>query len=76
MAGPTYYCDKYPAETRFPEYYNGKLIIYDWMRGWMMAVTVDSLGNFSRMEPFGEQIKLSRPMDMVVDKNGAIWVLE
>lgn len=76
MAGPTYYCDKYPAETRFPEYYDGKLIIYDWMRGWMMAVTVDSVGNFSRMEPFGEQIKLSRPMDMVVDKNGAIWVLE
>ena len=76
MAGPTYYCDQYPAETRFPEYYNGKLIIYDWMRGWMMAVTVDTLGNFSRMEPFGEQVKLSRPMDMVVDKNGSIWVLE
>ncbi len=76
MAGPTYYCDQYPAATRFPDYYNGKLIIYDWMRGWMMAVTVDSVGNFSRMEPFGEQIKLSRPMDMVVDKNGAIWVLE
>ena len=76
MAGPTYYCDQYPTETRFPEYYNGKLIIYDWMRGWMMAVTVDTLGNFSRMEPFGEQIKLSRPMDMIVDKNGSIWVLE
>lgn len=76
MAGPTYYCDQYPAETRMPEYYDGKLIIYEWMRGWMMAVTVDSLGNFSRMEPFGEQIKLSRPMDMVVDKNGSIWVLE
>lgn len=76
MAGPTYYCDQYPSETRFPDYYDGKLIIYEWMRGWMMAVTVDSSGNFSRMEPFGEQIKLSRPMDMVVDKNGSIWVLE
>lgn len=76
MAGPTYYCDQYPAATRFPDYYDGKLIIYDWMRGWMMAVTVDSMGNFSRMEPFGEQIKLSRPMDMAVDKNGSIWVLE
>jgi cytochrome c len=76
MAGPIYYCDKYPKSTRFPDYYDGKLIIYDWMRGWMMAVTVDSSGNFSRMEPFGEQLKLSRPMDMVVDKNGSIWVLE
>ncbi len=76
MAGPTYYCDEYAADTRFPDYYNGKLIIYDWIRGWMMAVTVDSLGNFSRMEPFGEALNLSRPMDMVVDKNGSIWVLE
>ena len=76
MAGPTYYCDEYPAETRLPDYYNGKLIIYEWMRGWMMAVTVDSLGNFSRMEPIAEEVKLSRPMDMIVDKNGSIWVLE
>jgi cytochrome c len=76
MAGPVYYCDQYPAETRLPDYYDGKLIIYEWMRGWMMAVTVDSLGNFSRMEPIAEDVKLSRPMDMVVDKNGSIWVLE
>lgn len=76
MAGPIYYCDKYPEETRLPDYYHGKLLIYEWMRGWMMAITVDSFGNFSRMEPFGEQLKLSRPMDMAVDKNGSIWVLE
>ncbi|MCC6463413.1 MAG: ThuA domain-containing protein [Saprospiraceae bacterium] len=76
MAGPVYYTDQYPAATRLPDYYNGKLITYDWMRGWMMAVTLDSLGNFSRMEQFADSIPLSRPMDMLVDKNGSIWVLE
>lgn len=76
MAGPVYYCDQYPEKTRFPNYFDGKLITYDWMRNWMMAVTMDSVGNFSRMEPFGDSIKLSRPMDMLVDKNGSIWVLE
>jgi cytochrome c len=76
MAGPTYYCDKYPEATRLPDYYDGKLITYDWMRGWMMAITVDSAGNFSRMEPFAEMLKFSRPMDMLVDKNGTIWILE
>ena len=76
MAGPTYYCDQYPAETRFPDYYNGKLITYDWMRNWMMAVTIDSLGNFSRMEPFADSLRFSRPMDMIVDKKGVIWLLE
>ncbi len=76
MAGPVFYADEYPADTRLPDYYNGKLITYDWMRGWMMAVTLDSLGNFSRMEPFADSIKLSRPMDMFLDKNGSLWVLE
>jgi cytochrome c len=76
MAGPVYYCDQYPEATRFPEYYDGKLIIYEWMRNWMRAVTIDSLGDFSRMETFGDSIQLSRPMDMLIDKNGALWVLE
>ena len=76
MAGPVYYCDQYPAGSRLPNYYDGKLITYDWMRNWMMAVTLDSLGNFSRMEPIADSIQLSRPMDMLVDKNGSIWVLE
>jgi cytochrome c len=42
----------------------------------MMAVTVDTFGNFSRMEPFAENLQFSRPMDMIVDKNGTIWLLE
>jgi cytochrome c len=77
MAGPVYYCDKYPAATRFPNYYDGKLIIYDWMRNWLMAVTLDSLGNFHRLEPMADSMKLSRPMDMLIDrKTGSLWVLE
>jgi len=77
MAGPVYYCDKYPAATRFPDYYDGKLIIYDWMRNWLMAVALDSLGNFHRLEPMADSVKLSRPMDMLIDrKTGSLWVLE
>jgi cytochrome c len=76
MAGPVYYCDRYPQATRMPDYFDGKLITYDWMRNWMMAVEMDSLGNFSRMETFADSIALSRPMDMLIDRNGSIWVLE
>ncbi|MBV6440678.1 MAG: hypothetical protein EPGJADBJ_02350 [Saprospiraceae bacterium] len=77
MAGPVYYCDEYPESTRFPEYYDGKLIIYDWMRNWLMAVTLDSLGNFHRLEPFADSVRLSRPMDMLIDRRtGSLWVLE
>lgn len=76
MAGPVYYCDAYPATTRLPDYYEGKLLIYDWMRNWIMAVTLDSLDRFSRLEPFANYIKMSRPMDMLVDPGGVIWILE
>ncbi|MCW5922537.1 MAG: ThuA domain-containing protein [Saprospiraceae bacterium] len=77
MAGPVYYCDKYPEATRFPTYFDGKLIIYDWMRNWLMAVTLDSLGDFYRLEPFADSVPLSRPMDMLLDqKSGSLWVLE
>ena len=53
MAGPTYYQDDYPkTEIKFPKYYDGKLFIYEWMRGWMMSVTLDEEGNYVRMERF------------------------
>ncbi|MCC6281445.1 MAG: PQQ-dependent sugar dehydrogenase, partial [Saprospiraceae bacterium] len=77
MAGPTYYCDNYAKKTRFPDYYNGKTIIYDWMRNWIMAVSVDSSGNFYHLDPMADSVKMMRPMDMIVDrKSGSIWLLE
>jgi cytochrome c len=76
MAGPVFYADQYPAATRFPDYYDGKLIIYDWMRHWLMAVTMDTLGHFNHLEPFADAAKLSRPMDMFFDKKGSLWVIE
>ncbi len=31
-----------------PDYFDGKLIIYEWMRHWFFAVKVDEEGNSSR----------------------------
>jgi cytochrome c len=76
LAGPVYYCDKYPPETRFPDRFDGKLIIYEWMRNWMMAVELDSMDRYVGMEPLASTVPLSRPIDMLIDKNGSIWMLE
>lgn len=46
------------------------------MRNWLMAVTLDSLGNLYHVEPFADSLKLSRPMDMFFDKNGSLWLIE
>ncbi|MEH6406397.1 MAG: ThuA domain-containing protein [Leeuwenhoekiella sp.] len=76
MAGPVYYNDMFPKETALPEYYNGKLIIYDWMRGWMKAVTLQPNGDFDKMEPFAPDVKLNSLIDMEVGPDGKIYLLE
>ncbi len=75
-AGPVYYSDMYPAATRFPDYYNGKLFIYDWIRGWVMAVTMDKDGNYQKMERFMPSVKFKAPIDMEMGPDGRLYVLE
>lgn len=76
MAGPVYYTDRFPEETRLPEYYNGKLIIYDWIRGWVKAVTMLPNGDFDKMEPFMENIKFNSMIDMEVGPDGKLYFIE
>lgn len=76
MAGPIYYTDLFPKETRYPDYYDGKLIVYDWIRGWIKAVTMLPNGDFDKMEPFMAGTKFNSPIDMEVGPDGKIYVLE
>ena len=76
MAGPTYYSDMYQGDEKLPSYYDGKVIIYDWMRGWMFAVHLDENGDFSKMEPFAPNIKVNNLIDMEVGPKGKIYLLE
>ncbi|WP_229209480.1 ThuA domain-containing protein [Dyadobacter koreensis] len=77
MAGPVFYADHFKkAPGVFPDYYNGKLLAYDWMRGWIMAVSMDGEGNFSSMERFMPSYKFSNPMDMEFAENGDLYMLE
>jgi cytochrome c len=77
MAGPVFYSDDFKtASHAFPKYYDGKLFTYDWMRGWIMAVTMDKEGNFSSMEKFMPSYKFSNPMDMEFAANGDLYMLE
>lgn len=77
MAGPVFYSDEFKNASRaFPKYYDGKLLIYEWMRGWIMAVTMDKDGNYQSMERFMPSYKFSNPMDMEFDANGDLYMLE
>ncbi len=77
MAGPVYHAEDFKGAARaFPDYYDGKLLIYDWMRGWIMAITMDDKGDYQSMEPFMGSHKFSNPIDMEFAANGDLYILE
>lgn len=77
MAGPVFYQDLFPeSENRYPSYYDGKLFTYDWMRGWIMAVTFDENGDMERMERFLPNTKFNNLMDLISGPKGDLYALE
>ncbi|WP_293743727.1 PQQ-dependent sugar dehydrogenase [uncultured Pedobacter sp.] len=73
MAGPVYYAT---ANSPYPAYYNGKLIIYEWVRGWVKAVTMNAQGDYVSMEPFMANVSLAAPIDMELGPDGKLYILE
>jgi cytochrome c len=77
MAGEVFYVDDYEKNPRrFPSYFDKKLFIYDWMRGWVMAVTMDKNGDYERMEQFMPNHKFNNPIDMKFSPKGDLYILE
>ena len=76
-AGPFYtYNDHKGSNVKFPKYYDGKMLIYDWIRDWLRAVTIDKDGNYVKMEPVLQNLKFAHPTHMAFGPDGALYVLE
>lgn len=77
MAGPIFYKDDYPAsEKRFPAYYDGKFLTFDWIRNWVMAVTFKENGDLLSMEPLFGPIHFDNIIDMEFSPQGELYTLE
>ncbi|WPP51601.1 PQQ-dependent sugar dehydrogenase [Catalinimonas niigatensis] len=77
MAGPVYYADRYQhSSVRFPDYYDGKLFIYEWARSWIKVITFDENHQPVKIEPFMEDMPISKPIDMEFGPDGAMYLLE
>ena len=76
-AGPVFYRDDFRNAARaFPQYYDGKLFIYEFMRHWIMAVTMDKNGDLASIEQFMPNAKFAAPIEMEFAPNGDLYVLE
>lgn len=77
MAGPVFHVDRYPeSPRRFPAYYDKKFFAYEWMRGWVMAVTLNEQGDFVRMERFLPNMLFNNLVDIAVSPAGDFYALE
>ena len=77
MAGPVFYRSDFKNSSRaFPQYYDGKFLEYEWMRGWIMAITMKPNGDLESMERFMPSTKFSNPIDMEFAPNGDLYMLE
>lgn len=75
--GPVFRKSDFPNAKRvFPDYYEGKWLIVDFMRGWIMAVTMDEKGDYQSMERFLPDMNFSSAIDMDFGPEGDLYVLE
>lgn len=64
------------APRPWPDYYEGKWLITDFMRGWIFAVTMDKNGDYVSMERVLPQMNFSSAIDMNFGPSGDMYVLE
>nr|WP_295924088.1 ThuA domain-containing protein [uncultured Dyadobacter sp.] len=78
MAGEFYTFDnKVTSPSKFPDYYDGALFVFDWMRNWVMALRFDDQENYVRSEPFmAANGDFRRPIDLAFGPDGAMYMLE
>ena len=77
MAGPVFHRDDFDEKAQtFPAYFENKLLIYDWMRNWVFAVSMDNEGNYRRMDRMFSHLKFNNSMDMQYGADGALYVLQ
>jgi cytochrome c len=76
-AGPVFHRDDFRNAARpFPEYYDGKLFIYEFMRHWVMAVSMNTNGDLVSIERFMPTAKFSAPIEMEFGPSGDLYLLE
>jgi cytochrome c len=76
-AGPVFYRDDFRTAARaFPPYYDGKLFMYEFMRHWILAVTMDKNGDLASIEQFMPNAKFAAPIEMEFGPSGDLYILE
>jgi cytochrome c len=77
LVAPIYYSDQVDSNSqiKFPAYFDGKLIISDFIRRWLMVVNTDAQGRPETIVPIIDA-PLSAPLDLAFGPDGALYIVE
>jgi cytochrome c len=77
MAGPVYYGENYPdSPNKYPKYFDGKILFYEWIRRKIYFLTLDDNGDLEKIEPFMPEQEFNNPMDIEYGPDGKMYMLE
>jgi cytochrome c len=77
VGGPIYHRSNFTGAKRpYPGYYEGKWIVADLSRGWIMAISMKKNGDYKSMEKFLPSYQPIEPIDIKFGPNGDLYVLE
>jgi cytochrome c len=77
VGGPVYRKSNFTnAKRPWPGYYEGKWIVADLSRGWIMAISMKENGDYKSMEKFLPSYQPIEPIDIKYGPNGDLYVLE
>ena len=77
VGGPVFRASNFSGARRFPDYYEGKWFVVDYMRTWIMVATMnDDRTKVVSMERFLPDEKYTAPLDMDFGPNGDLYVIE
>ncbi|MEV4539469.1 PQQ-dependent sugar dehydrogenase [Asanoa sp. NPDC049518] len=77
MGGPAYEYDRRSdSRTKWPAYYDGVPLFYEWTRDYIKEFRLDRHGNVADIRPVLGSLVVDNPMDMEFGPDGALYVLE
>ncbi|MEP7002652.1 MAG: PQQ-dependent sugar dehydrogenase, partial [bacterium] len=77
VGGPVFHASNFTGPRRFPDYYEGKWFVVDFIRTWIMVATMnEDHTKVVSMERFRPDEKYTSPIDMDFGPNGDLYVLE
>jgi cytochrome c len=77
MGGPAYDFDrKSHSPNRWPEYYDGVPLFFEWTRDYIKEFRLDQNGNLARIVPVLPSFIFDNPMSIEFGPDGALYVLE